>query len=355
VLDLFRTFAVAAVAIMLGLRLMAGDISLAPALMALILIPEYFTVVRRYAADFHATLDGQNNLAAICDFLQSKAPGVQSDFDLQQELTTLTLNNVYYRYDNEDHNALRDINLQIKAPMKVGIIGTSGSGKSSLAHLLAGFAQPSAGNINVNGNNIYSLDASWWQRKVAYIPQNPHIFSATLRENVSFYNTDATDEAILEALRIVGLDELDQLDLNTPIGEGGRALSGGQTQRVALARMLLDPQRTIWVLDEPSAHLDVETELDLKLRMLPLFENKLVFFATHRLHWMRDMDTILVLDHGCIVQIGTYKELTACKDGTFAKLLATCKGGADCEGGNEENVARSHVNEQDGAEEGALA
>ncbi len=96
-----------------------------------------------------------------------------------------------------------------------------------------------------------------------------------------------------------------QTGLDTMIGGGKRALSGGQAQRIALARAFLDHKRRVMIFDEPTAHLDIETELDLKERMLPLMENRLVFFATHRLHWMKKMDYILVMDHGQLVEQGT--------------------------------------------------
>ena len=130
--------------------------------------------------------------------------------------------------------------------------------------------------------------------------------------NVAFYQPHATDEEISGALEAVGLDalvhELPQ-GIDTPIGAGERMLSGGQAQRVALARAFLDPSRTILLFDEPTAHLDVETELELKKSMLALMEGKLVFFATHRLHWAANMDYIIVMDRGRIAWQGPSDEL----------------------------------------------
>ncbi len=142
---------------------------------------------------------------------------------------------------------------------------------------------------------------------MAYIPQDPYIFHGTLRENVVFYTPQADDAAVARALEAAGLDELVRelpFGVDTVIGSGGRAVSGGQAQRIALARAFLDDARDVLVLDEPTAHLDIETEYELKQRMLPLFEGRLVVFATHRLHWLDDMERVIVLDHGRIVWDG---------------------------------------------------
>lgn len=333
VLDLFRVFALAAIAIMLGFRLMAGSVELMPALAILVIVPEFFAVVRRYSTDFHASLDGRNQLSALLELIDEK-PHEQA-VELPQGSTppSLELDGVDFSYlpkEGEAHQALRDIRFATRGPQRIGIVGASGAGKSTLAQLLAGFAEASGGSIAVDGRAVATLSCPAWRRRVTYIPQTPHVFSGTIAENIAFYCPNASAEAIADAASRAGLDELAASlpkGLDTPVGEGGRQLSGGQTQRIALARAFLDEGRDVLVFDEPTAHLDIETELELKKTMLELMDGKLVFFATHRLHWMRDMDRVLVIEDGRIVEQGTCGELLEA-DGTFSRLAAEARGGA---------------------------
>lgn len=212
--------------------------------------------------------------------------------------------------------------LEFNGYAKIGIIGESGAGKSTLVDILGGFLHPTSGNITINGNGVTALTDEEWRKQTAYIPQRPYIFSGTLADNVRFYYPEATQEAVAAALESAGLSKLVSSlpgGLDEMIGGGGRSLSGGQEQRVALARALLS-SRPVMLLDEPTAHLDIETEYELKETMLPLFEGKLVFLATHRLHWMTDMDLIVVMQQGRVAEVGTHSELTARK-GAYYELI----------------------------------
>lgn len=321
-LDFFTTLSIAVVAVLLGLRLINEGILLFPALTILILAPEYFLPIRDFSSDYHATLDGKNAMTAVTEILhqpEAQVPAVT--VPRWQEDTQLTIDQLAFSY--EEKAALRDINLNVTGFKKIGIIGLSGSGKSTLINTLSGFLVPDSGEITLGGAQTTAFRQASWQEQLIYIPQNPYIYRLTLQENVSFYQPTATKEAVLKAIEVAGLTELlAELPqgLDTMLGEGERHLSGGQAQRIALARAFLDQQRKILLFDEPTAHLDIETEVALKERMLPLMENRLVFFATHRLHWMEEMDEIIVMDQGRIVEQGTLTQLQQ-KQGAFTELV----------------------------------
>lgn len=371
VLDLFSTFSLAAVAIMLGFRLVDGSIAFFPALVVLVLVPEYFKPIREYASDYHASLDGKTALAELLDTskdggatdlpgeaasagrsgLSERAASPESD-GLSESATlsdpsapsepaatsetaappepgpwtdesVLSVREVGYDYG--ERRALQDVSFSVRGCMKVGIVGASGSGKSTLVNVLSGFARPTEGSLSCD------VASPAWRRQLVYIPQSPYIFHASLRDNIAFYAPEASDGDVDRAVRATGLERLvDELPegLGTPIGEGARQLSGGQAQRIALARAFLDPSRRVMLFDEPTAHLDIETELELKERMLPLMEGRLVFFATHRMHWLRDMDAVCVLEDGRMAEWGAPDELLA-RDGALSRLAARMKGGFD--------------------------
>lgn len=322
-LDFFTSLSVAVVAVNLGLRLINGDLVLLPALMILILAPEFFLPVRMVGADYHATLDGKEAGDAIQTIIQTQksAKMTRQSISLGTK-PSLTFDHVTFQHHPEEKATLKDLSFTIDGYKKVGIVGESGAGKSTLIDLLSGFSQHCAGSISVNSVSLPSLMTEEWRQLTTYIPQSPYIFSMTLRENISFYQPDAADEEIIQALKATGLYDIFTTfpnGLDELLGDGGRNLSGGQEQRIALARAFLT-NRKIMLLDEPTSHLDIETEFELKETMLPLFNEKLVFLATHRLHWMKEMDSIIVMDQGTIVESGTHEELVAAK-GFYYKLL----------------------------------
>ncbi|KAA8705344.1 thiol reductant ABC exporter subunit CydD [Lactococcus lactis] len=325
-LDFFASLSVAVVALFLGLRLMSGDILLFPALAALILAPEYFLPLRDFASDYHATLNGKNALAAVNEVLSTEENTLsvlteKVTWSANSQLQLTELGKIY-----DTGRGISNVNLSVNGFKKIAIVGNSGSGKSTLLSMLSGFLKPTAGEIKLNEQSLTSLTDENYRHSVQFIPQKTYIFAGTFRENLAFYEPDSTDDEIKVAAKLAGLESLiDEIGLDGQIGASGRTISGGQAQRVALARAFLSHTRNILFLDEPTAHLDIETELEIKANILPLLENKLVFIATHRLHWLSSMDLVIVLNEGQVAGIGTPEQLLS-ENTYYQKLLSQMRG-----------------------------
>ncbi len=360
-LDFFTMLSVACVAVSLGLRLVNGTFMLEGALTILILAPEFFVPIRSLGADYHATMDGKEAGEQIQAIIDTPSPFAEDDRPVEtvgsaaagggskragreasassrisgpsaagqvsgsaEDFPEIELSGVAVRHETEGQASLENVSLKLSGPRKVGIVGLSGAGKSTLVDVLGGFLPPSEGSASwSSAGERRPLAGRAWREQITYIPQQPYLFSGTLADNIAFYRPDASRDEVLRAAEDAGLRGLLAklpLGLDEPVGAGGRPLSGGQEQRVALARALLG-QRQIMLLDEPTAHLDIETEYELKATMLKLFEGRLVILATHRLHWMADMDQIVVMDGGRVAEQGTHEELLA-KGGAYTALLA---------------------------------
>ncbi|TMN21638.1 thiol reductant ABC exporter subunit CydD [Lentibacillus cibarius] len=328
-LDFFTSISIAFVAVGLGLRLIDGTVALFPALTILILAPEYFSPIKQVGKDYHATLDGQVAMGEINELLRDdEHSAASSDVGAMAKADStawsLSFTDVTVALDGK--TLLDQVSLDIPEGW-VGVIGSSGAGKSSLIHVLAGRLAPTSGTIRIGQEEVRSLDHRDWFDRIAYIPQQPYIFPLSLADNIRFYAPDATDKQVEKVIAQISLDDLVNSlpnGIHERIGEGGRALSGGQAQRVAIARALLS-EKPVILLDEPTAHLDIETEYEIKQVMRELFRDKQVILATHRLHWMAVMDHIYMLDHGSIAASGTHEALVR-GDNAYATFVKGRRG-----------------------------
>ncbi len=329
-LDFFSSLSVAVVAVELGLRLIDGKIGLESALMLLILAPEYFLPIRSFGNDYHATMDGKDAGDKIRKILSQEDRKLINTQPLPRwnEASCLAVRGLSKASTEDESFIVKNSDFEVKGFQKIGIVGKSGAGKSTFIDLLAGLRDKSSGTILFDGIEVESFTVDEWQRQLSYIPQHPYIFSGTIAENIRWYAQHSSKEDLLLAVERAGLSELVKSlpnGLDEKIGQGGRSLSGGEEQRIALARTILQ-ERPIMLFDEPTAHLDIETEYEIKELLLPLLERKLVFFATHRLHWMKEMDLIFVLQEGQLVECGSHEELLA-KKGHYFELISAAKGG----------------------------
>lgn len=309
-LDFLTTLAIAFLAVRLGILLIDGETYLLPSLTVLLISPEFFLPMKQAATDYHATLNGQIAYEEILNIIEGNNKSKKDYFQIN-DFNNISLANVSLIKD--DSKILSNIDFTVNKGDKICLVGFSGSGKSSLISILSGFYEPSDGEIFVNDKKVL-LNNSNWLNKVSYISQFPYIFPDTIKNNILFYsNGDVSDEKLNYICEHVGLkDFILELEngYDTFIGEGGQELSGGQSQRIAIARSLIS-DREIIILDEPTSHLDIETEFEIKEKLLKLFEGRTVIIATHRLHWLNNMDYVLHINQGKIEnfsKINDYKK-----------------------------------------------
>jgi ATP-binding cassette subfamily C protein len=266
---------------------------------------------------FDRIVELQNLCAAAAESL-SHATGRVS---LQHELR---LSCVGFRYNKErGPGTLEELDLVIPAGSTIAIVGRTGAGKSTLADLLLGLLTPDNGTLLVDGIPLDEALLARWRRSVGYVPQDNFLFNDTIRANLLWAYPEAREDDFREALSIAAAEGFiaklpDGLD--TVVGERGLRLSGGERQRLGLARALLC-RPTLLILDEATSALDNETEQAVQAAIDRLRGRMTIVMIAHRLSTIRGADRIIVLDHGRLIQAGTWDSLTHDRHGTFAALL----------------------------------
>lgn len=281
VLELVATLSVALVAVTVGLRLASGSIGFQVALTVLLLAPEAYWPLRRVGAEFHAAAEGTAALADA-DALLARADARESGTVLPTA-TGLGLHGLEIGH-SPGATLVRPLDLELPDRGLVAVAGPSGCGKSTLLATLRGELPPLAGEVRVGGRPLDDLDPGWWRSLVGWAPQRPWLLADTIDANVRLGRPSAGDDEVWDALRSVGLDDVVRalpLGLESPLGEDGAGLSAGQRARVALARVVL-AGRPVVLLDEPSAHLDEETEQVLLDTLALLARRSLVVVVAHR-------------------------------------------------------------------------
>jgi ATP-binding cassette subfamily C protein CydD len=203
-------------------------------------------------------------------------------------------------YPGRDRPALAGISLTIRPGERIALTGPSGAGKSSLLGLLLRFNEPTAGMITVGGTDLARIDEDSWRRQVAWVPQRPYLFAATVADNIALGQPDTSREDITRAARLAGADAFIEAlphGYDTPLGEQALRLSAGQRQRIALARAFLR-DAPLLLLDEPTAHLDLVAAGEILGVLQTLMAGRTVVLVTHRHAWQGGASRVLALDHG---------------------------------------------------------
>ena len=323
VLELVSTISTALIAVYLGLTLLDGEISFFSAFFILLLAPEFYTPFRQLGAAFHTGMAGKTSILKYEEFMnrQPSLPiGGQSQ--LKGEVQAIEIKDLTFTYADSE-NGVQHISLEAKRNSPIMLVGESGAGKSTIAHIIGGFLTAPKGSVTIDGLDLCDIDIEWWRQQITYVSQHPHIMKGTLRDVLSF-GMNVSDEEIIEACKEVQLLDVinrQQDGLDTVIGEGGLGLSGGERQRVALVRAFLRKGQVL-ILDEVTAHLDVKTEAIISSAIKRLMDNKIVIIIGHRLQTMHWASTLYVLKHGRIIQQGSYVKLLAV-DGYFKDLVTS--------------------------------
>lgn len=319
-LELTATISTAVLAVSLGVRLLYDRIDFFPAFLVLLLAPEYYQPLRQFGAKFHTATGARSATDAITSWLASEsdvsavlavpaatpdpepAGAHQADAD---QTPLIRFQGVSFAYRPEDQPILQNLDLEIPAGQHVALTGPSGAGKSTLAALLLGFLNPTQGQVKIAGRAIWSLDPAELSQLVAYLPQYPRLFADTLLNNVRLGQPAADPAAVATLLGELGLsDWLSSLPqgLETLVGPGGQPMSGGQAQRIGLARALLQ-NTPILVLDEPTSALDPETEYFIHRVLEARAEGKTILTIAHRQSTIRQARRVLLLDKGQIREV----------------------------------------------------
>ncbi len=236
----------------------------------------------------------------------------------------IELNNVSFKYDSAERYAITGMNLAIKPGEHIAFVGSSGSGKSTMINLILGLYPPTEGEIRIDGVQQEDLAMRWFRRHCAIVMQDNLLISGSVADNLRFAKPSATHEEVIHAAKVANAwDFIQEMPhgLETKVGERGVALSGGQRQRIAIARAVLrDP--VLLILDEATSALDNESEHIVQEALERVARNRTTITIAHRLSTVRKADKIIVLNHGRVIETGTYDELARKEGGAFADLLS---------------------------------
>jgi len=302
VLELAATLGIALVAVVVGVRLAEGRIGFEPALTVLVLAPELYLPLRNLAAQFHASADGAAVAGRLLDLSEARPLPPRSTAVPDPANVPITFASVSFSYPARDVDVLRSVDLRLEPGETVALVGPSGSGKSTLLSLLLRFAEPSQGRVLVGTDDLGSLDAATWRRRIAFVPQGPTLFRGTVADNIRLGDPTAGSEDVQAAARLAGAHEFVSrlpLGYETEVGEGRRQLSAGERRRVALARAFLRDAPLV-LLDEPTADLDPLSATLVADAIERLRVGRTLLLVAHRPELAARADRIVRLEDGRI-------------------------------------------------------
>ena len=333
VLEFFAAIAVALVAVYFGFSYIdhlnfgnyGAKVTLFTGLFVLFLAPEFYAPLRELGAHYHAKAQAIGAAGQLLEFLEAEVSEAasggapfQADGPIRVEARALEV------LSAEGKVLVGPIDFTLEAGTRTALVGISGAGKSSLVNALLGFA-PYRGSLRVNGQELAELDMSQWRLQLGWLSQNPQLFHASLRDNLLLARPTASDAELEAALvRAQAWEFAREKGFGYPVGDQAGGLSVGQAQRLALARTLLKSTQ-LMVLDEPTASLDRHSERAIMSTLEDAAKGQTLLMITHRLDQLSQMDNILVLERGQLVEQGHFAQLCQAQ-GPFARLLSQRSG-----------------------------
>ncbi len=324
VLEFLATIGIAIVAVLIGFRLFYGEMRFFDGFLVLLLAPEFYLPLRSMGTHYHARMEAIGAAEQLLALLNTPAPAAPRGTQRLPPDARLALRfeSVRVQLAADTAPALDGASFALASPGLTALVGASGAGKSTVLHALLGLVPLASGRITVGGVPLAELDPDDWLARVAWVPQRPHVFAGTVRDNLALARPGASDADIEAAARAALLhDAVTALPqgYDTVLGERGLGLSGGQVQRLALARALLK-DAPLLLLDEATAQLDAHTQAAISQRLRELARQRTMLVAAHRLSTVMHANHVVVLDGGRVVEQGRPDELLAA-GGAFAALV----------------------------------
>lgn len=334
-LELLGTLSTALIAVQVGLRLLYGQMGFEQGFFVLLIAPEFYQPLRTLGLRFHAAMNGVNAAQQIFSILSEPETGSLAVADrlpapkifFDRGLPPIRFEAVSYHYPHRSAPALVDASFELQPGLLTALVGESGSGKTTVANLILRFASPLSGAIRVGDRDLAEIPLEDWYANLVWVPQNPYLINGSIADNLRIANKNASQSDLRAACDQVHLMEwIDTLDqgLNTPIGEGGARISGGQAQRLALARALIRAPALL-VMDEPTARLDPPEEKLIASSIKTVLRNQTVLVIAHRLTTISQADTIVVLDRGRVAEVGRHSTLIN-QGGQYTRLVSAWSG-----------------------------